>query len=116
VDSTGEPIVDYTLTDEVLDSLHESMKASARIFFAAGARRIHAPAGSSFFIDAADAERIDELIPRENVKPGKISVTSAHLMGGCRMGKDASDSVTDEWGRVHGVPWLFVAPCRRKGA
>jgi choline dehydrogenase-like flavoprotein len=25
------------------------------------------------------------------------------------MGKDASDSVTDEWGRVHGVPWLFVA-------
>jgi choline dehydrogenase-like flavoprotein len=109
VDSTGEPIVDYTLTDEVLDSLHESMKASARIFFAAGARRIHAPAGSSFFIDAADAERIDELIPRENVKPGKISVTSAHLMGGCRMGKDASDSVTDEWGRVHGVPWLFVA-------
>jgi len=109
VDSAGEPIVDYTLTDEVLDSLHESMKASARIFFAAGAQRIHAPAGSSFFIDAADSERIDELIPRENVKPGKVSITSAHLMGGCRMGKDASDSVTDEWGRVHGVPWLFVA-------
>lgn len=109
VDSAGEPVVDYTLTDEVLDSLHESMKASARIFFAAGARRIHAPAGKTFFIDAADAENIDELIPRENVKPGKISITSAHLMGGCRMGRDASDSVTDEWGRVHGVPWLFVA-------
>jgi choline dehydrogenase-like flavoprotein len=25
------------------------------------------------------------------------------------MGATASDSVTDAWGRVHGVPWLFVA-------
>ena len=108
VDSEGEPVVDYTLTDPVLDSLHESMRASARIFFAAGAQRVHAPAGKTFFIDAADADRIDELIPRENVKPGKISITSAHLMGGCRMGRDPSDSVTDSWGRVHGVPWLFV--------
>ena len=84
------------------------MKASARIFFAAGAQRVHAPAGKTFFIDAADADRIDELIPRENVKTGKISITSAHLMGGCRMGRDPSDSVTDSWGRVHGAPWLFV--------
>jgi choline dehydrogenase-like flavoprotein len=109
VDSNGDPVVDYTLTESVLDTLHASMLASARIFFAAGARRVHAPAGSSFFIEAADAERVDELIPRENVKPGKISVTSAHLMGGCAMGRDASDSVTDGWGKVHGVPWLYVA-------
>ena len=25
------------------------------------------------------------------------------------MGRGAADSVTDSWGRVHGVPWLFVA-------
>ena len=99
VDSNGDPVVDYTLTESVLDTLHASMLASARIFFAAGAKRVHAPAGASFFIDAADGERVDELIPRENVKPGKISVTSAHLMGGCAMGRDASDSVTDSWGR-----------------
>jgi choline dehydrogenase-like flavoprotein len=109
VDGAGEPVVDYTLTEEVLDSLHASMKASARIFFAAGARRVHSPAGASFFVDAADAGRIDELIPRANVMPGKISVTSAHLMGGCRMGGGPADSVTDAWGRVHGVPWLYVA-------
>ncbi len=109
LDRSGEPVVDYTLTPQVLDSLHASMVASAKVFFAAGARRVHAPAGSCFFIDAADADRVAELIPRENVKPGKISITSAHLMGGCRMGRDATDSVTDSWGRVHGVPWLFVA-------
>ena len=108
VDAAGEPVVDYTLTEDVLNTLHASMVASARIFFAAGARRVHAPAGRDFFINAADADRVEELIPRGNVKPGKISVTSAHLMGGCGMGRDASDSVADSWGRVHGVPWLRV--------
>ena len=109
LDSKGKAVVDYTLSPAVLDALHASMVASARVFFAAGARRVHAPAGKTFFIDAADADRVEELIPRDNVRPGKISITSAHLMGGCRMGRDASDSVTDGWGRVHSVPWLFVA-------
>lgn len=109
LDRNGDPVVDYTLTEAVLDTLHASMLASARVFFAAGAKRVHAPAGTSFFIDAADADRIDELIPRANVKKGRISITSAHLMGGCAMGNDASDSVADGWGRVHGVPSLFVA-------
>ncbi|HEX9094070.1 MAG TPA: GMC family oxidoreductase, partial [Coriobacteriia bacterium] len=40
---------------------------------------------------------------------GKVSVSSAHLMGGCRMGEGPAHSVTDAWGRVHGVPWLYVA-------
>jgi choline dehydrogenase-like flavoprotein len=109
VDADGEPVIDYTMGPEVLDSLHRSMVASAKIFFAAGARRVHAPAGVSFFIDAKDADRVEELIPRTNVIPGKISVASAHIMGGCRMGRDASDSVTDSWGRVHGTESVFVA-------
>jgi choline dehydrogenase-like flavoprotein len=25
------------------------------------------------------------------------------------MGEGSVDSVTDAWGRVHGVPWLYVA-------
>jgi choline dehydrogenase-like flavoprotein len=109
LDGNGDPVIDYTLTEPVLDTLHASMLASTKVFFAAGARRVHAPAGSTFFINAADSDRVDDLIPRANVKPGKISVTSAHLMGGCAMGRDASDSVTDGWGRVHDVPWLFIA-------
>ena len=85
------------------------MRASARIFFAAGASRVHAPAADRFFIDAADAHRVDDLITLEQLKLGKLSITSAHLMGGCRMGSGPADSVTDAWGQVHGVPWLFVA-------
>ncbi len=109
LDRAGEPIVDYTLTEPVLDALHASMKASARVFFAAGARRVHAPAGVHFFIERSQAENVDKLIPRERVVPGRISITSAHVMGGCRMGAGTADSVTDAWGQVHGVPWLFVA-------
>ena len=85
------------------------MRASARIFFAAGAERVHAPAARSFFIEAAEADRIDELITLDGLKEGKVSITSAHLMGGCRMGESTADSVTNAWGEVHGVPWLFVA-------
>jgi len=105
----GEPVVDYTLTEPVLDALHASMVAATRVFFAAGARRVHAPAGARFFVEREESDRLEELILRDRVVPGRISVTSAHVMGGCRMGATQEDSVTDAWGQVHGVPWLFVA-------
>ena len=109
VDSAGDPVVYYRFTDEVLDALVESQRVAARIFFAAGCRRVHAPAGTGFFIGADEAHRLEELINREAFKLGKVSISSAHLMGGCRMGTDPATSVTDAWGQVHGVPWLFIA-------
>ncbi len=51
---------------------------------------------------AAGAEEIFE---PERHTPG----TSAHYMGGCRMGKDPRTSVVDSWGRAHDVSNLFVA-------
>lgn len=109
IDGDGQPVVDYRLTPQVLEALHASALAAARIFFAAGARRVHVPGATRFLIDAADADRLDALAPRSGFLPGKVSVTSAHLMGGCRMGASPADSVTDAWGQVHGAPWLFVA-------
>ncbi len=109
VDGEGNPVIDYTLSPEVLDSFHSAMKAATAIFLAAGARRVHVPAGERFFVEAGQEELLDELIPRHRVRPGRLSVSSAHPMGGCRMGGDPASSVTDGWGRVHGVPWLYVA-------
>ena len=34
--------------------------------------------------------------------------SATHLAGGCMMGDDPGQSVTDRWGRVHGVPNLFI--------
>jgi choline dehydrogenase-like flavoprotein len=109
VDGKGDPVVHYRFTSEVMDALVESQRAAARIFFAGGCTRVHAPAGRTFFITADQGSRIDELITHEPFKLGKVSISSAHLMGGCRMGTDTATSVTDVWGQVHGVPWLFVA-------
>lgn len=108
-DRNGNPVVHYRFTPETIEALVAATRASARIFFGAGALRVHAPSADPPLIEAADASRIDELIDARHFKPGKISVSAAHLMGGCGMGRDASDSVTDSYGRVHGVPWLRVA-------
>lgn len=107
-DRWGDPVVDYRLTPAVLNALTEAMRASARIFFEAGAERVHVPAAQGP-LKGYDAARIDDLVRPEFLLPGKASISAAHLMGGCRMGSDPATSVTDLWGQVHGAPWLFVA-------
>jgi len=109
VDREGAPVVHYRFGDDVIEALVAATRTSARIFFAAGAERVHAPEADPPLIERRDADRVNELIQREHFLPGRISVSAAHLMGGCGMGRDGRDSVTDSWGRVHGVPWLRVA-------
>ncbi len=109
VDRDGKPRVHYRFTKETIDALIAATRASARIFFAAGALRVHAPSADPPLLERSDAGRIDERIAASHFKAGKISVSAAHLMGGCGMGVDESDSVTDSRGRVHGFPWLRVA-------
>ena len=108
-DKQGNPQVHYTLSERVLDSFFTSMAVVARVLFASGAKRVHAPAGVKFFIEAAEQDRLDQLMSRDRFKPGKVSISSAHIMGGCRMGQDRATSVTNPFGQVHGHPWLFVA-------
>ena len=105
---TGSPVVHYRFTPETIDGLVRGTRAAARIFFAAGARRVHAPADPPL-LDGADADRLEERVTARHFLPGMLAVSAAHLMGGCGMGRSAADSVTDAWGRVHGLPWLRVA-------
>lgn len=109
VDADGEPMVDYTFAPATIDSLIAATKAAARIFFAAGALRVHAPSARPTLIERREMERLDQRVRSEHFQPGTVSVSAAHLMGGCAMGRDARDSVTDSRGRVHGMPWLRVA-------
>lgn len=41
--------------------------------------------------------------------PEHVVSDTAHLMGGCRMGKDPSTSVVNEFGQTHDIPNLFIA-------
>ena len=109
VDRRGRPVVHYKLARGTITSLVRATRTSARIFFAAGAQRVHAPSARPPLIERHDAHRVDQLITERHFLPGTISISAAHLMGGCGMGRSARDSVTDSWGRVHGIPWLRVA-------
>lgn len=109
VDPDGKPVVHYRFTEETIAALVRATRASARIFFAAGAVRVHAPSADPPLLEAAEAHRIHERIDRRHFKPGKISVSAAHLMGGCAMGGGRENSVTDSRGRIHDLPWLRVA-------
>jgi choline dehydrogenase-like flavoprotein len=109
VDSRGKPVVAYRFTPAVIESMVKATRAASRIFFAAGAVAVHAPSADPPLIARSEAGKIDTLVDAKHFKLGKTSVSAAHLMGGCGMGRTAQDSVTDAWGRVHGVPWLSVA-------
>jgi choline dehydrogenase-like flavoprotein len=109
VDGDGRPVVHYHFTPEVIHGLVQGAITSAKISFAAGAVRAHVPVAHAPTIEHADAERLDEIAANPEFKPGKLSISAAHLQGGCAMGSGPEDSVTDSYGRVHGVPWLYVA-------
>ncbi len=109
VDRRGRPVVHYRFTPAVRRALARGTLASARIFFAAGARRVHVPLAESPIVESDYIERLERIIDERRVRPGSVTVSAAHLQGGCGMGLTARDSVTDSWGRVHGIPWLFVA-------
>jgi choline dehydrogenase-like flavoprotein len=109
LDRRGRPSVRYSLGPEVRRSLLRGTHAAARISFAAGARRVHVPAAAEPLIEEADADRLESRLDEGRFRPGGAGVSAAHLQGGCGMGLTAADSVTDSFGRVHGVPWLFVA-------
>jgi choline dehydrogenase-like flavoprotein len=109
VDGKGAPVVRYRFTPAVRQSMVAATRASARIFFAAGADRVHAPPADPPLIERSEIDDLDLRISAKHFVPGRLSVSAAHLMGGCGMGRGPADSVTDDRGRVHGVPWLRVA-------
>ncbi len=109
IDAAGRPVVHYSFTPEVIRGLVRGSVAAARIFFAAGARRVHVPMAQPPTIEAGDAARLNRIGKEIPFQPGKVTVSAAHLQGGCAMGRSDADSVTDAFGRVHGVPWLRVA-------
>ncbi|MCB0365553.1 MAG: GMC family oxidoreductase [Bdellovibrionaceae bacterium] len=105
----GRPKIHYRISQKTKESLIAGVKASSRLFFAAGAQQVHAPGASRFYLSRNEVNRLDHLISKKNFRLGQVSIAAAHLMGGCRMGVDPKRSVTDPWGRVHGQRNLYVA-------
>ena len=109
IDKAGRPVVHYRFQHEAIRGLIRGAITSAKILFAAGAVRVHMPVARDTTIEARDAARLEEIEAAAEFQPGKVPVSAAHPQGGCGMGSGPSNSVTDSYGRVHGLPWLYVA-------
>ncbi len=62
VNAAGKPVVYYTFTPEVVEAMVRATRAAAKIFFAAGAVRVHAPSADPPYIERADAARVARTI------------------------------------------------------
>lgn len=100
-------VIHYRLTPPDRDKLRAAMKAAARAFFAAGARRVFLPTYGPGEVPTADA--IDTTIDALTLEPSTLRMISYHPQGTCRMGADPRAALVDPRGRVHGVEGLYIA-------
>lgn len=111
LNSKNEPLLDYTLSDKSIKAFCDAQAKASKIFFAAGCNEVVMPAAEKTLFSKADlkGKEPESFITPKTFIPNKVPVATAHLQGGCRMGKDRNDSVTDCWGKVHGKDWLYIA-------
>ncbi|HEY1348692.1 MAG TPA: FAD-dependent oxidoreductase [Ktedonobacteraceae bacterium] len=116
VDSSGEPVVHYSVSAYDRQHLLHGLRQGTRIHLAAGARRVislqNRPTtlrrSGQGPVRAEDVRAFDRAIARHGLGPNRIVLFSAHQMGTCRMGERAATSVVDGQQRVHGVQGLYV--------
>jgi choline dehydrogenase-like flavoprotein len=102
----GSPVLDYQMTDYSWDGVRRAFHSMAEIQFAAGAKAVlplHADAG--YVKTLAEAKR---LIDGMSLEIYRTRLGSAHVMGGCAMGEDPRQAVTDSLGRHHQLANLSI--------
>lgn len=103
----GRRVLDYRLSDASKRAIVHAQRSVGDLYFGAGAAEYVSLVSDRFSV--ASAAELEGSIHLGALVPGKVVVSSAHPMGGCRMGRDPNTSVTNEWGEVHGYPNIVVA-------
>jgi len=98
-------LIRYDLTETDARKIIRGIALAARIYFAAGAKRVYPMLPGLEAIDSVDDVRH---IETGRWKPGELKVSAYHPMGTCRMGADPRTSVVDGFGQTHDVPGLWV--------
>ena len=101
----GRPIVTYSLTEHDVARMRRGVGLLARVYFAAGARRVMPVVHG--FDDLTSEGDVGRLL-RARVRASDFDVTAYHPLGTCRMGRDPSRSVIGLDHRVHDVGGLYV--------
>ncbi|MEL6317821.1 MAG: GMC family oxidoreductase N-terminal domain-containing protein [Pseudomonadota bacterium] len=100
--------LDYPVTPALADGFRRGLAAMMELQFAAGARAVlpwHLTARPLASLAAARA-----WLDAADLRPGRLMLGSAHVMGGCAMGgpAHAADSPLDEDGRLRALEGLWV--------
>jgi choline dehydrogenase-like flavoprotein len=103
-DST--PVLDYQMTPYLWEAARRALLTMAQVQFAAGAEAVRPVHERGRSADSWDAAKKD--IESLAMEPRVARVVSAHVMGGCAMGRDPRGSVVDESGRHHQLENLSV--------
>ena len=99
-----KPHIFYRMNDLDTQRLLRAIAIMARVFFAAGARRVvTAVAGAT---DIAESEIPS--IERRKLNPADIEIMAFHPLGTCRMGPDPQSSVVTPELETHQVKGLFA--------
>ena len=104
--SDGSPVLDYRMTDYTWEGLRRAFHSMADIQFAAGAKAVLPLHADADYVTTPQAAR--ELIDRLDLALYRTRLGSAHVMGGCAMGEDPKQAVTDSLGRHHQLENLSI--------
>ena len=105
-DGHGNPILTYTVNQEDADVIKKATMISARILFAAGAKKvIFTGYGEPVLNSVAEVERMQD----RKFRAADFMLMAFHPMGTCRMGAHRKNSVVDANLESHDLRNLFLA-------
>ncbi len=102
----GVKKIEYRVAESDKVRMRAAIKAVARIWFAAGARKVILPTIVPNFLESEGDLGVIDTMP---MGPGDLIMVSYHPQGTCRMGGDPARSVVNSRGQCHDIPNLVIA-------
>jgi choline dehydrogenase-like flavoprotein len=106
LDKLERPILDYPLTDYFFEGARRALSTMLEMQFAVGAKKARPSHRSAPYYGSWQEAK--KAVSELSFAPGRLTVGSAHVMGGCAMGEDPKRSVTDSYGKFHQMDDLYV--------
>lgn len=101
----GRPVMTYQLNRYDTERMVKGVGVLARIFFAAGAKRVMP---SVYRFTELSRESDVETLQRSRIRAADVELMAFHPLGTCRMGADPRRSVVDSELRVHDLRDLWI--------
>ncbi len=106
IDGSGQPLLDYDPSEYLWKGMRNSYLRMAEAQFAAGAKRVLPAHLDGQWCDSWS--QAQQHIEGLEYCKFKVSLFTAHLMGGCAMGGNAKSSVTNSDGGHHQIENLSI--------